>query len=439
LNFLQKHITNISSLQLFQLLRFGTLLLISIIFTKTHVSVAEIGNYELFLFIASVLSSFWVNGLIQSFLPIHNAQSGATQKKSPELFNAFLLLCFFSVIAAFFLFTCQNLLSGFLIDSKPIPYFNLLIVYILISNPSFLIEYIYLLRNRPNSILIYGVSTFAIQLMLVALPVAFGFGMEWGLWGLIAVSMVRMIWLIVILQKYAKAEFSAQFVKEHLRYGYPLILSALLGSSAEYIDGFLVLNQFDAATFAIFRYGAKEFPLVLLLANAFSNATIKEFADPTHISQGLKLVKNKSKRLMHLLFPITIVFLLTSYWLYPRIFNPHFLQSAGIFNIYLLLIISRLVFPHTIIIGFKRTKIILYASVAELLVKLIFSFVLIHLFGIKGVAFATVIAYSFQKIVWLAYNSYVLKIKPATYIPLQVYCAYSALTVATYLLTLSFT
>ena len=81
--------------------------------------------------------------------------------------------------------------------------------------------------------------------------------------------------LIFLLKKYSKAELSVPFIKEHLNCGYPLIISALLGSSAQYIDGILVLNRFDDATFAIFKYGAKEFPMVILLANAFSNSMIE--------------------------------------------------------------------------------------------------------------------------------------------------------------------
>ncbi|HUW92716.1 MAG TPA: hypothetical protein VMV74_06110, partial [Bacteroidales bacterium] len=99
-----KLIDNISGLQAVQLLRFVTYLIISIVFTKSHLSRAEIGTWELFLFISSLLSFFWVSGIIQSLLTLYNRNKtfrslGETAgRKSPEIFNAFLLILFFSLL-----------------------------------------------------------------------------------------------------------------------------------------------------------------------------------------------------------------------------------------------------------------------------------------------------------------------------------------------------
>ena len=52
---------------------------------------------------------------------------------------------------------------------REIPYTNLLLFYILLSNPVALIEYIYLLNNRPHRILQYGIYTYMAQLLFVIL------------------------------------------------------------------------------------------------------------------------------------------------------------------------------------------------------------------------------------------------------------------------------
>ena len=67
-----KFIDNISGLQVFQLMKFTVFLIISIIFTKSHLTRAEIGSWEMFLFIAGLLSFFWVTGIIQSLLPLYH-------------------------------------------------------------------------------------------------------------------------------------------------------------------------------------------------------------------------------------------------------------------------------------------------------------------------------------------------------------------------------
>lgn len=430
----KRYIDNISGLQIFQLLRFSTLLLISIVFAKSTLSTSTIGSYEMFLFIVALLSSFWINGLIQSFLPLykHNKTFEKTEGKSPEIFNIFLLVSVLSVLSILVLYVFQKGLADYFGGSGKISFVKLIFVYLFFSSPSFLIEYIYLIKNKALRIIKYGVVTFLLQFILVSAPAVLGYDMEICVIGLVLVSIIRYGWLLVLLRKYALFSPSLKFIKEHLSCAYPLIVSALLGSSAQYIDGFLVLNKFDDATFAIFKYGAREFPLVLLMANALSTGMIPYFTVKEKIGDALVSLRKKSKQLMHLLFPITLLFLIFSTWLYPRVFNDNFAASANIFNIYLLLIISRLVFPQAILIGLKRTKIIMYASSAELLVNVILSIVFIQFWGIAGIAFATVIAFAVQKIIWMIYIKSALEISPKKYIPMKELAIYSALILITF-------
>ncbi len=101
---IKKYVTNVSGLQYFQLLRFGTLFLVGIVFAKSYLSTQDIGRYETFLFLAGSVTFFWLNGIIASLLPVHkNNESFKVYNesdKSPEFFNAFLLLIFFSAIAS---------------------------------------------------------------------------------------------------------------------------------------------------------------------------------------------------------------------------------------------------------------------------------------------------------------------------------------------------
>lgn len=428
-----KYINNISSLQFFQLFRFGILFLISIIFTKTHLGIADIGIYETLLFISGVLSFFWLQGLIQSFLPLYKSRNKLDNKKSPDIFNAFLLTLFFSTAAFIFVLGFKNYIVNYTGNTGITPYLNLFAFYILLSGPASLIEYIYLLRDKPGMIICYGVISFTAQLIFVALPVVFGKSLEWSIYGLVIISMIRVIWLFLLIHKYSVFQISFSFIKDHFSLGYPLILGALLSGSAQYIDDFLVSHFFDSANFAIYRYGAKQFPLVVLLANAFSNAMVPVFASG-ELQSAMKQVKVRSARLMHILFPVTIILLLTSKWLYPVVFNVHFLPSANIFNILLLLIISYMIFPQTILIGLKKTKLILIASTLELILHIILSLVLLHYFEIAGIAVATVCAYVFEKILLMVFAWGFLKISPVRFIPLRQYLIYTFILFSTFLI-----
>jgi O-antigen/teichoic acid export membrane protein len=417
---IKSYISTVSGLQFFQLWRFGIVFLIGIFFTKSHLNTVEIGAYETILLIAGAVSFFWLQGLIQSFLPLFSNNKtfvGRSSSKSPELFNFFLLITVFSVLTALVVLLFSGTLSSLITEKQETTNFDLLLVYILISNPAFLVEFFYLVLDKPYRIIWYGIISYGLQLMLVAGPVFFGYDIRMAVWGLIAISGLRILWLGILLFRYAEFRFSFAFMREHLVLGFPLILTALLSGSALYINGLVISAKLDGSMFAIFRYGARELPLAMLLANAFDNAMVPRIAAGKLIGEALAEIKHKSARLMYFLYPVTIVLLLTSKWLFPVIFNPQFAGSAQVFNVFLLIIISRMVFPQTLLVGLKKTRIILFAALAEMVLCLGLSIWFIQFWGIIGVAWATVIAYIFEKLILILYAQFQLKIRLTSYTP----------------------
>lgn len=435
---LNAKITNISGLQLFQLFRFGILFLISIIFSKSQLSTGEIGIYETFLLIAGGVSFFWISGLIQSLMPLFRASQAfgnSELKNNPLLFNSFFILLVFSSLAGLFVFVSNESIAGFLgLHTDKLPYLKILVAYIILSGPNNLIEYIFLLKNQSKSIVLYGIVSFSLQLIFVTAPILLGYDLGYGLYGLVAVNMLKFLYLIRLIFRHSKFQLSFLYIREHLGLATPLIFSILLSGSASYVDGFLVSNRFSEATFAIFRYGARELPFVVLLANAFSNAMIPEFSGKININDSLAVLRRRSKKLINILFPASILLLLTSKLLYPIIFNPDFKESADVFNIYLLIIVSRLIFPQTILIGQKKTKIVLFSSFIELSINIALSLLLIGKLGIEGVALATLIAYLAQKLLMMGYLSGKMHIKISDYIPVKSWLMWSLVITIVYAL-----
>ena len=429
---------NISGLQLFQLLKFFVFLVVSIVLAKSQITRAEIGSWETFLFISSLLSFFWVTGIIQSLLPLYNRNKTYRRVgenangKSPEIFNAFLLLCLFSIL---FFIIGQSIKGNIAVFnfSGNVPYINLLLYYLLLSNPVCLIEYIYLLNNRSHRIFQYGYMTFAAQLILILVPFLLGKDIIWSVYGLLAITGIRWIWLLILLRRYTQMTISIPFLKEHIYLALPLIITTLISGSGQYVDCLIILGVFnDPATFATFRYGAKEFPLVLALASGLSAAMIPEFSTRMQMKESLAKIKVKSARLMHILFPLAMLMLLFAKWIYPRMFTQEFQRSADVFMVYTLLIIPRLVFPQTIIIGRKKTHITLIAAVIELAINIPLSIYLARDYGGKGlgtvgVALATLFVYCIEKIILAGYVWLKMKIKPVEYIPLKIYTIYCIL------------
>jgi len=388
----------------------------------------------MFLFISGLISFFWVTGIIQSLLPLYHRNRTYRKTgdngsgKSPEIFNAFLLLSFFSLMVFAIGHALKSNFSVFHMSGN-VPYLNLLLLYVLLSSPVCLIEYIYLLNNRSYRIFQYGLYTFGVQLIFVLAPILMGKDIIWGVYGLLAVTGVRWIWLIVLLRRYAEIKISAEFMREHFYLGLPLIITTLISGSAQYIDGIIVSAVYrDPGWFAWFRYGAKEFPLAVMLANGLNNAMLPEFSTRTQMKESLAKIKEKSRGLMHICFPSTMLIMLLARWIYPRMFTPEFQKSADIFLLYSLLVIPRMVFPHTIIVGRKKTHITMIAAILEIGLNIPFSLLMIKWgYNIVGVALATFVVYLISRLYLIIYVWVKMKIRPSEYIPIKIFMLYSFL------------
>jgi O-antigen/teichoic acid export membrane protein len=427
-------IDNVSGLQLFQLMKPVIFLIISIVFTKSKLTSQDIGQWEMFMFIGGLMTFFWVTGIIQSLLPLYHRNKTYRKlgdnkvEKSPEIFNAFLLLCMFSM----FFFVLGHALKGnFSVfhNRGNVPFINLLLLYILLSSPVCLIEYIYLLNNRSYRIFQYGLYTFTAQLIFIITPILFGKGITWSIYGLLLITFFRWIWLIILLRRYTEMRISVDFIKEHLYLGAPLILTTLISGSGQYTDGIIISSVLkDPSQFALFRYGAKEFPLVLMLANGLSAAMLSEFSTREKMKESLEILKVKSKRLMHLLFPLTMGMMLIARWLYPVMFRHEFHKSSGVFLIYALLIIPRLVFPQTILVGRKKTNVMLIAAIIEIAINIPLSLLMLKWgYKLPGVALSTFVAYVVSNLFMVLWVWWKMNIKPSEYIPLKVFALYSSL------------
>ena len=300
--------------------------------------------------------------------------------------------------------------------------------------PSFLVDYIYLINNRAKEILGFGLIVFSLQVLVVIVPLYLGKGLLGSIQGLVGLGIFRFIWLLKIVFDFGKIEWKSKLMSNYLKLSIPLILYALLSGFPTIFDSWVVGWFYDdKSTFAIFRYGARELPLTIALANALSMAMIPEIA--RHNNNTFTDLKKKTLSIFHWLYPLSIVLMLTSSWWFPKVFNPDFLESASVFNVFLLVIISRLIFPQTILIALGKTKMVLYISILETILNIILSVIFVQYFGLVGIAFGTFLAYLFEKIAIAIYLFFQHDISFSTYTPVGWYLFYSMLLTTSYFFT----
>lgn len=421
-----------SALQFVQLFRFASLLLTGVVLAQMGVASNLIGIYETLIFISSAVSFFWLNGFMQNML----IQYAKTDNKKALLQNTFWWLMVFRLpitllYLAFIFILYPDLAAGEY--RQPMLLFGIVIF---IAGTAVMMEYVLLLEQRLNWLVVYSVLHYTAHIVAVAAAFAWGNGIEHCVYGLIALNLLRFVLLVTVV--FGKKIYipKKQTFYNLIAGASPLIVAALFSGSVEYISGFFVSGFMGESDFALYRYGAKELPLTLLLANAFSAALIPQIAEAgKEWRNGLRPIKQASATHIGILFPFCAVLMVASPFIYPTVFNPEFAASASVFNIFLLLVISRFVFPQSILLGLGYRRAIVQGSILELSTAIVLGLALGYVWGINGVAMSVVIA-SFAEKAYLIYRvKKIEKIAPSQYIPLKTWAICSLGLVAIYAAT----
>ncbi|MEM9919786.1 MAG: polysaccharide biosynthesis C-terminal domain-containing protein [Bacteroidota bacterium] len=429
-------INNVNAFQFFQLFRAGSAILISIILAKSSLGLADIAVYEWLLYIGLFVSFFWINAFLQALLPTFPQLS--TDLQRPFLANVYLLFVGVSSFLALMLWLQPELWIRWLTGQNELPWFSWYILFIWLNLPTSLVEYIYLLNNRSRQVLLYGILSFGGYFVAVVGPILLGYGLGGAIRSIVLVGALRFIWLTYLVRPWQYTRWQATEIKNYIWLALPLIVYTFLAGAAQMFDNWLVGWYYeDKEPFAIFRYGARELPLATALAGGLSAAMIPEVSK--NVSTALGIIRQKSLRIIHWLYPISIVLMLISPFLYPLVYSDAFSASARIFNIYLLLLVSRVLLPYSILMGLKQTRAILFISVSELLVNVILSLLLIGEWGLEGIAVATVVAFLFEKLLMITYIYYKYSFSPKTYIPIRCYLIYSTLLIVAFFLSWQWT
>jgi O-antigen/teichoic acid export membrane protein len=431
-------LTKFNSLQIFQFLRYGTFFLISILLAKIAIlyqheyGLHMVAQYENLLLVSSSLTFFWVSAICNTLIPYYN--NADPEKKKKVLFNTFVLLLLFSMIAAI----------GVVIigvkDGRDQNLFNMFALVVLLNTPTYITDYIFYLRERYRSLIVWGTVTNLAQIILLCLPLFFKQSLNLAINLLLVLSLFKFNYTIILLMKYSTISVQTRMSKDFLMKAMPIMFSILLAGSMEYINSYIVKYNFPEEQFAIFRYGARELPIFLIFANSLSNifsGEIARYNSEGKIDEALHKLKRSGVKLMRWMFPLSIFLMFVSPYMFKYLYNDEFIEGYKIFNIYLLLIISRMLFPQTVIMGLMKNRIFYLISTNYLVINGLLVFWFIFLFGISGIAYATVISYLIEKIMLVIYCR-MEGINLSRYTVISEYLIYSAVTILAFYVSLNF-
>lgn len=424
-------LSNARAFQLFQLLRQGGLILIAIVLAHSGLAIQEIGHYEMLTYLGYLLTFFWVSGFMQGLLSQYGRLSASEQRQ--QVFQAFLVFNAMAIGVGALVFLFQPHVLTALLQQEEVPYLWLFLAFLLTNLVATLQEHFYLLRQEKWHLVVYGSITTFFQVAAVAIPPWLGYSFRWSFVGLAVLGILKWLWLFRHVARYGEWEWSSGIFRDWWRISWPLGAYALVAGLNQSVGPWLVGQFFagDTTAFAVYRYGARELPLLSALAGALSSALIPVIAADTQ--KGLDELKVETSRLYHLIFPVSIVLLLTAQYWFPFVFDAKFAASVPLFSTFLLLTCVHLLFARTILVALDDTRWIPVFAILELGLQLLLGYLLAPRWGLFGIAMAVVVAFAMEKLTLIIYLQRRHAIRLIRYTPWRWWLFYTSVLVGIFL------
>jgi O-antigen/teichoic acid export membrane protein len=399
--------------QAFLVCRHAGVLLGSVVVARTLPPDA-VGGLEQLMLCGYLLTFFWTEALLKGFLAL------GTRADSPGFRTSFLWMIMLGSLGMMSVLVLGSpVLLPVLAGTRTLEGLGLFALYQVMIVPLWLAPFVGILRGLDPLLLS------AYVLVGPAFSAWFGLGQMDSVHGVLigwtSYALVGLAWLLVRSGTFRALDLRPVWTAVW-PVAWPLMLFAVSAGIARSFDAWLITHMEDESAFAVFRYGAREFPWVTALAAGFSTSMIPLLA----AGNDHAALRARTARLMHAALPVVAVAMVASPLLFPRVFGPAYADSARIFNIYLLLGLTQVVFPQTVLTARGETRLLWRISLVELAINIAASIPLYFMFGLAGVAWGTVIAFAAEKLILLVILQRKFGIPASGIVPMRIWALYAA-------------
>lgn len=409
--------------QVFILTRQIVFIGIAIFLAKYAVRIQEIGQFEYLQFLGYLLTFFWIDGFNKGYLAVAPRLQNQEHYEFRSDVGGILIWVTFTVGLVMVpggLFIYKWLASS----EAPVIYWLAYAVFLFAGTPSLMVEHDCLVRQDKDGLWQWASISHIGMFLLFCVPIWITGKLVYGLYGLGAMGLIRFIWFYQRIRPRIWPVRVNPHLVNWLKSSMPMMVYGSLGGVVMMVDGWVIAGWYDdTAMFAIYRYGARELPFSMVLAGATATLILPLFAQDMH--RNLGILKQHINRLIHPVFIIAIVAMLIGDWLFPKVFSPEFVLSALIFKIYLFILISRFVITSSFFTANDKPWTLVYVGMMELIVNVVLSIWFVRYWGLAGVAWATVIAFTVEKIIHVVLIYHFWKVRPSQYLNIRKVLIYS--------------
>jgi O-antigen/teichoic acid export membrane protein len=423
----------IFSLQFFNALRQASLLLGSVLIARSGLNLAEIGTFETLQFLNFLFTFVWYTGLFSAYLRKAGEETSFLTLHSVL---PFFIVFFFSLLVGILIFMTGPFWRSFFDLDLSSSIFFYFLVYMVTQIPVFFLPVLLMVWEQKNLSVAFSLLYFLAYAVFFLVYYLVGEGIELLLMGMAGVNTLFFLLSLLLVGIIKNTNWLLQtgFLTKWLFSSLPLMLYSFLGSLAFFFDNWWINHWFqDKEVYALFRYGARELPFVQTFVITLGSGMVFQLAKDPKMALGM--LRKKTSAVLRWLGPLCLLLTLMSPFLFQWLYGSPFKESAFVFNMYLLLLFSRLFYSQSLVLAWGDHRILVLFTFFELIINVGLSILWIQSWGVMGVVMATVIAFFFEKIALAVYVAQKHKVNPKAYLPIWHYLGTFALVIVFNLLS----
>lgn len=247
-----------------------------------------------------------------------------------------------------------------------------------------------------------------------------GYQLEWLLWGLAALGVLRCLYYTWVIRKSyrAVAAASGAIPAGTGRFWFHSGLYDLLQTVFRWADKFIISLLLAEAVSAVYFNGSQDIPFVSLLLGAFSSTVlVRVAADKTQ--DAVVLMRYTGRILSCLMFPLFYFLLLYRYELFGLAFGEKYRDSVPVFAVTVLLLPLRAYGFGTLLQSRKEGRIINTGAIMDLLLAFALMYPLYRWLGLPGIALSFVCSTVVQCAYYLFHTARLYRVRAAALLPLK--------------------
>lgn len=401
------------TLQLFAALRQLASLFAGVFIARSILSIEQVGYFEGLLFLGYLASLLWYNGLFNTFF----RKMGESDNPKIHTLSSFLMIILISVSFSGVIYVFRNPVMSVFNLGEWLPSYNYFLIHIGLSNATlFIPAYLSVYKARIKAHF-FNMFFFLSYIGVFFLFFIQGVSLEELLRNLLFVSAAQFtVGVILIAPYFRKVSRDLSWLKSWLTMSVPLFVYSVFSNINFSFDNWLVNWYFeDKSIYSLFRYGARELPVVQAYLLTFGTAVIYDIT--SNRTEGLKKIRFRVERMLNWLTPLVLLLTISSFYLFRSVYGEDYSDASFLFNLYLFILFSRILYPQSILIALNKTYFLNIALIVEIIINITLSFILVYLCGLTGIVIATVISFFAEKAVMAVYLKRKENITPGMYLP----------------------